>query len=126
MADSNTHESSRGRGARSPGAIPWRGWKDILLRTSREMANDHVSVIAAGVAFFGMLALFPALAALVSIYGLVADPLDVEEQLRSIGSLVPAAALPLIEDFLKATAGRQDMTLGWVAIIGIAGAMWSA
>jgi membrane protein len=64
----------RGRSATTPSEIPARGWKDILVRTYGELGEDRVVAIAAGVTFYVLLAIFPAVAALVSLYGLFADP----------------------------------------------------
>ncbi|MBN9092501.1 YhjD/YihY/BrkB family envelope integrity protein, partial [Pandoraea pnomenusa] len=65
---------ARGRHAKHPSAIPWRGWKDILWRVWSEIGEDRIMLVAAGVTFYLLLALFPALAAFVSLYGFVADP----------------------------------------------------
>lgn len=81
-------EAGRGRRAESPGDIPARGWKDIAARTLAEARSDHVPLLAAGVAFFALLALVPALVAFVSLYGLLADPADVA---RHVGELLGAA-----------------------------------
>jgi membrane protein len=67
-------EPGRGRRAVTPLDIPWKGWKDILRRTASQASEDRVSAIAAGVVFFAVLALFPAITALVSCYGLFAKP----------------------------------------------------
>src|SRR5262245_9854168 len=72
--DGGPEDVERGRIARSPREIPRTGWRDILLRTKQEVADDNVSLVAAGVAFYGLLAVFPGIAALVSLYGLLADP----------------------------------------------------
>ena len=69
-------EPHRGREAARPADIPPPGWKDILTRAWRRIGADNHSLVAAGVAFYAMLAVFPALAAFVSIFGLVADPHD--------------------------------------------------
>ena len=67
-------EPGRGRQADSPGEISPRGWKDIVLRIYRGVSDDRLVSIAAGVTFFILLAVFPGLAGLVSLYGLFADP----------------------------------------------------
>src|SRR5262249_54941596 len=67
-------DPGHGRLADTPSQIPLRGWKDILLRAYRNIGKDRVIAIAAGVTFYSILALFPAIAALVSLYGLFADP----------------------------------------------------
>ena len=71
--------SNRGRQASRPQEIPKPGWRDILLRVKNELTTDHVSIVSAGVAFFGLLAVFPALAALISIAGLILDPAALEQ-----------------------------------------------
>jgi membrane protein len=68
------HESGRGRSANTPSEIPAPGWKDILLRVYRGISEDRILLVGAGVTFYGLLAIFPGIAALVSIYGLFADP----------------------------------------------------
>jgi membrane protein len=98
----------------------------VLLRTKDEVSNDNLAIMAAGVAFFAMLAIFPALIGLVSIYGLVADPAEIEKQLDNVSSMLPAEARVLIADYLRATVQNQDSTLGLAAILGILGALWSA
>ena len=68
---------NRGRAADRPAEIPPRGWKDILIRTYRSISEDRVLALAAGVSYYVLLALFPGIAALVSIYGMIADPADI-------------------------------------------------
>ena len=75
MATASTqHDARRGRHASQVREIPSRGWRDILWRTWTEIGNDHVLLVAAGVTFYALLAMVPALTALVSIYGFFADP----------------------------------------------------
>jgi membrane protein len=119
-------ELGRGREADKPHQIPARGWHDILLRVKDGISKDHVSVIAAAIGFYAMLALFPALAAAVSIYGLVADPQDVERQLSMVIGLVPGEARSIITDQLHAIASQLRQTLGVSALIALAFALWSA
>ena len=64
----------RGQYAHRPTQIPRRGWKDVLLRVKDQIGEDNMSVVAAGVAFYGLLATFPAISAAVLLYGLVFDP----------------------------------------------------
>ena len=88
VTDVHRGGGSRGRDADSPLEIPRRGWTDVLARTKAEAKTDNVALLAAGIAFYTLLALVPALVAFVSIYGLVADPGDVG---RHIGDLLGAA-----------------------------------
>ena len=116
----------RGRAAESPSEIPARGWRDIALRVKDEISTDNLSAIAAGVAFYALFAIVPALGALVSIYGLFADPLDVEEQIAAIAGILPGEALEIIKDQLHRAAAGAETKLGFAAFFGIALALWSA
>src|SRR4051794_14960181 len=81
---STQHQNGdRGRGADRPGQLPKLAWRDILKRTLAEMKDDGVPLMAAGMAYYGMLALFPALVAVVSIYGILVSPSDVARQVDS-------------------------------------------
>jgi membrane protein len=72
----------RGRLADHPGEIPKQGWRDVLLRVKSQIGEDNVSLTAAGVAYGWLLAIFPLLGSLISIYGLVADPAEVQRQVE--------------------------------------------
>src|SRR5690606_40822593 len=74
----SVHNRAEGRHAARPRDIPAKGWRQIALRVKDELSKDNISIVAAGIAFHGLLAIFPAIAALVSIYGLIADPADIE------------------------------------------------
>jgi membrane protein len=116
----------RGRQAQRPGEIPRRGWRDIALRIKEETTRDNLSIIAAGVAFYAMLAIFPALAALVSIYGLVADPAQVSQHMASIGQMVPPQAYQILDQQLSSVAASSGGALTFGAIGGLLLALWSA
>src|SRR3954470_6497354 len=79
----------RGRAATQPQAIPARGWWDILGRGWKSIGNDHVTLVAAGLAMYALLALFPGLAAAVSIYGLYSTPADVVNHIQSFAAILP-------------------------------------
>src|SRR4051794_16258752 len=117
---------ARGRDAQRPTDIPKAGWKDIGRRVGQEMKDDTVPLLAAGTAFYAMLALFPALIALVSIYGIVASPAEVTSQLRSMTSALPHDASNLIITHLQTVTSKSDGGLGLTAVVGIVGALWSA
>lgn len=123
---SEEDQQHRGRDAAKPQQIPRSGWRDILLRVKGELTDDNVGIIAAGVAFYALFAIFPALAALVSIYGLFADPVQVEQQFAAISGILPQEGRELLITQLKdVTASAQD-TLGFGAVLGIFFALWSA
>ena len=64
---------ARGRQAEVPTEIPTPGWKDIAIRVYKDMGRDRVGLIAAGIAFYGLLALFPAITAVIALTGRVTD-----------------------------------------------------
>jgi membrane protein len=119
-------EAARGREAERPGEIPTRGWKDILLRVKDEMTADNLSMVAAGVAFYILLAIFPALAALISIWGLFADPATVQQQIDSLGTMLPQQALAILDEQMTRVAGSASNALSVGIIIGILAALWAA
>ena len=84
-------EALRGREADHPGEIPPRGWKDILWRAWGEVSDQNLFLIAGGVTYAVLLALFPGLAALVSLYGLVFDAGQIERQVAALSGVLPAA-----------------------------------
>jgi len=124
MSDRSISES-RGRGARSPREIPRPGWRDILVRTWRSIGSDHVSVVAAGVAFFGLLALFPAIAAFVSIAGFFIDPQQMQEQIATYTEALPSGAAEIVNRQARQVAS-SDSAAGWGAALGFLLAIWGA
>jgi membrane protein len=119
-------EPGRGRTAETPAQIPPRGWKDILRRTYREVTDDRVLAIAAGVTFYLLLALFPATAAAVAIYGLFADPATMSKHLGDLAVLLPGNAIGFLEEQMGRLAAQRQDTLGLMSILGIAVSLWSA
>jgi membrane protein len=119
-------QEGRGRDAERPSAIPAKGWKDILWRVGAEVVEDRVTLIAAGVTFYLLLALFPALAAFVSIYGFVADPQTIAEHISFLGGVLPSGGLDLIRSQLESLAGQETGALSLGFILGLAVALWSA
>lgn len=124
--DHEVEPESRGRSARRPWHVPWQGWKDVLWRIYRELDDDLIFDQAAAVAFFGLLALFPALAATVSMYGILADPADVVRQMGSLSVAIPHTARSLILDQLNEISRGSDAGLGFGLVISLAIALFSA
>lgn len=108
MQDATPDDPGRGREARTPLDIPVKGWKDIALRVWRSIDEDRVMLVAAGVTFYLLLALFPALAAFVSLYGLFADPGVIAEQAESLRGVIPAEGLDLLTEQLRTLAGGES------------------
>src|SRR3954467_5791879 len=116
----------RGREADHPRQFPARGWRDILLRVKDETSKDNISMIAAGVAFYLMLAIFPMLAATVSIYGLVADPVDVQRNFESVAGVIPEQARSIMIDQVTAVTSASGGQLGFGVVLSIGLTLWSA
>ena len=118
--------SSRGRSASSPTEIPATGWKDILRRIYSEISDDRVMLIAAGVTYYLLLAMVPALSALVSIFGLFTDPSTIQQQITSLSSVVPGGGMQIIGDQLTRLTQQDNATLGVTFVISLLLALWSA
>ncbi|HKY14968.1 MAG TPA: YihY/virulence factor BrkB family protein [Microthrixaceae bacterium] len=119
-------DDGHGLDADHPVEIPARGWRDVAVRVKDEMKDDHASLSSAGVAFFGFLALIPGLAALVSLYGIFADPDDVRARVESLTATLPTEARDLIEDQLTRLTGTSTASLGLGLVVSVALALWSA
>ncbi|MDQ7993621.1 MAG: YihY/virulence factor BrkB family protein [Propionicimonas sp.] len=115
-----------GIAADSPTQIPPRGWRQVAVRGWREASADQVPLLGAGVAFFGFLALFPALIALSLVYGLVADPATISDQLAALTAALPAEARALIEDQLRQLVAAPRAGLGWGLALTLVVSLWSA
>ncbi|WP_134500019.1 YihY/virulence factor BrkB family protein [Microvirga pakistanensis] len=119
-------ERGRGREADTPTDIPAKGWKDILWRTYEEFGKDRVTSVAAGVTYYALLAVFPAIAALVSIYGLFADPATIQDHLNAMSGVLPGGALEIIGEQVQRIASKGGGALGFGFIFGLAVSLWSA
>ena len=111
--------------ADKPTEIPWRGWKQILKRSWAENKADNMPIIAGGVAFFGFLSIFPALIALISIYGLVASPATVARQVEELSAQLPESAASLIRTQLNEIVTNDGGALTLSLVVSILGALWS-
>jgi len=115
----------RGRNATRPGQIPKAGWRDVLLRVKSEMGKDNLGLVSAGVAFYFLLSIFPAIGAFVSIYGLVYDPADAQNQVQSMSEMMPGDARTLLMDQMRSLTSGSEKALGFGALLGIFLALWS-
>ncbi len=115
-----------GGNAEHPSQIPARGWRQIAKRGWKEAKADNVPLLAAGVAFYAFLALFPLLIALVSIYGFFADAAAITEQLRTVTKTLPPDAQKLIIDQVATLTARGRSTIGVGALVAILISLFSA
>jgi membrane protein len=116
----------RGRDADKPAEIPARGLKDVFWRIVSGVMEDRVTLIAAGVTYYLLLALFPAASVLVSLYGLMADPAAIADRIASLGSVMPADALDIFLNQVRALSAERGATLSAGLVGGLALALWSA
>ena len=119
-------QRGRGRNALNPVQIPSRGWKDILVRVYHEAQDDRLLAVAAGVVFFSLLAVVPAITALVSSYGLMADLSTIAQHLSFAASVMPSAAFDIVQDQVARIVSKGDAKLTLAFVTGLAVAMWSA
>ncbi|MBP1884040.1 YihY/virulence factor BrkB family protein [Sinorhizobium mexicanum] len=119
-------EPGRGRDAATPREIPAKGLRDVFWRVVSEISEERIVLIAAGVSFYLLLALFPALAALVSIYGLVADPSAIGTHMGMLDALLPPGSYDLIADQLQTLTTQKTSTLGLSFLVSLLVSLWSA
>src|SRR3954470_23411026 len=112
-------DQGRGRRATAPWQIPWKGWKDILIRTWHEFNEDRLLAVAAGVVFYGLLALFPAITAVVSSYGLFAKGATISDHLRLAAGLVPEGAVGIVQEQITRIVSKGDAKLGFGFLLGL-------
>lgn len=116
---SDTAIEPGGNHAGAPTDIPASGWRAVLVRTWRESEEDNIGLIAAGVAFYGFLAFVPMLAALVLVYGLVADPVTVAGHIRSLFQVMPGEAAALIGDQLRNMTEGEATPKGFALLLAL-------
>ena len=119
-------ELGRGRDAETPEQIPARGWQDIIWRVLWSISSDRILSTSGGVAFFALLAVFPGIAAVVSLYGLFADASTVGNHLTLLSGILPGGVLTLIADQISLIARQESETLGAAFAVGLVIALVSA
>lgn len=119
-------ETARGRFAQGPGDLPVTGWRDVFMRIYGNLSSHRILAVAAGVTFYVMLALFPALASFVSLFGLYAEPRTVIAELQQWQGVLPAAAVDIIAGQIERIAAGTGRSLGLAFAASLAVALWSA
>ncbi len=123
MSPENQH---LGKKLQSPTEISFSGWKDVMVKVKDKIGENHVMIVSAGVAFFGFLSIFPAIMALISIYGLAMDPQQVEEQLTRVSSMMPKQTYEVLRQQVEKFVNNSGGSLGWGTAFGILFGIWSA
>ncbi len=126
MADKDETGSEREPNSEGPDDISTSGWHDILLRVKSRIGEDHLSIFAAGVAFFGLLALFPALAATISIAALAMEPAMIEARLGNLLASLPPGAADILQTQLGEVAANAGAGMSLAAIGGLLLTLYSA
>lgn len=117
---------AHGRHADRPSEIPKQGWRGILTRMWDDIGKHELGMVSAGVAFNEFFALFPALAAGISLYGLIADPATVERQMALLGGFLPGDVQRLVGEQLHGLASSSERSLGLSLVLAVAVALWGA
>jgi len=118
--------AKKGQHASQPSDIPFKGWKDIGKRIIDQVVRDNLSLVAAGVAFFALIAIFPAIAALVSVYAYVASPSDISQHLSEFVTLLPDSSREIILSQVSDIVQRSDASLSFAALGTLLLAIWSS
>jgi membrane protein len=105
---------------------PPAGWKATLKHVWRKLSEDHVSLLAAGVSHYALLATFPALFAVVAVYGLVMSPERIQAQVGSFSRFTPPDVANIVDTALRSIAESQGGTLSFGAVLGVLLALWGA
>ncbi len=119
-------EADQGDCADSSLTLPWSGWWLILRRTWAEADRDNISVAAAGVAFLGLLALFPTMVAGTALYGLIADPASIGRHIEPFAALLPPAGRDILFSQLASLTTQKPGSLGFGLLFSLVVALWSA
>jgi membrane protein len=119
-------DEARGRKAATPLEMTWLGWKDVLLRFGRNVADNRLSSLAGAVAFFTLLSLVPALSLLVTLYRYFTDPATIAQQLDAITTMFPQAARELIHEQAMRLASQTGVSLSLTFLVSLLVAVWSA
>jgi membrane protein len=119
-------QPGHGRHSGNPLRFPWASWKDILWRTYVRTSEDRLLATAAGVVFFGLLAIFPAVTAVVSCYGLLASPSTIGANLQTLALMLPEGSFQIVQDQIGRVLDKGNTALGATFLFGLALAVWSA
>lgn len=125
MVPMNQKPDPYGRDATRPLFIPLKGWRQVAKRVWIESGRDNLSVVGAGCAFYALFAVFPALSALVAIYGLTADPTTVEQQFGMLKHILPVQAYDIVIEQIRRVAQSSGHSLGWSLVLSLGLAVWS-
>ena len=119
-------QKGRGRDAETPQSIPIAGWNDIIWRVVRAVPENRLIANSGGVAFFALMSIFPAIATIVSIYGIVADAHTIVSHVNSLAGIFPRGVLELIKQQVLLVAAKSNDRLSAASMVAFFIALWSA
>jgi membrane protein len=111
---------------RAPYSMPGRGWNHVLLRVYYGISDDRIMLIAGGVTFYAILALFPGIAAIVSVYGLFTDPSHIVAHLDTLSGFAPSGAVDVLREQLVRLAHQDRAALGFGFAVSLVFSLWTA
>ncbi|HET7361156.1 MAG TPA: YihY/virulence factor BrkB family protein, partial [Salinimicrobium sp.] len=111
---------------KSPSKIFFSNWKSVFLQVKDRNDVHNLTIVSAGIAYYAFLAIFPAIIAFVSIYGLVMDPQQIGEQISQLSAMMPQEAFALLQNRIKDFVSTSEQALGWGVALSILFSIWSA
>jgi membrane protein len=124
VQDGTQRQASADAGKPAEPAPGWRRWRDVAIAVGKGVSTNRIFLIAAGVTFYAILALFPAITALVSIYGLFANPGKIAGHLDTLAGVAPGGAVDVIRDQLTRLASQNGAALGLGFLVSLVAALW--
>src|SRR3712207_6164560 len=124
MATQTRDETAQSRAPEKPTDLRKRSWLDVLKRTGREFSEDNLTDWAAALTYYGILSLFPALIALVSIVGLIGTSAT-QPLIDNLATFAPGPARDIVTNAIEGLAAAPSAA-GLLFFVGLAGALWSA
>ncbi len=125
MATQRREQADEGRWAETPGDIPARGWKQVGKRVLGQIKEDKLTMVAAALAYYATLSIFPALIAAISIYGLFTDPQQVAQQIDNLTNQLSPEAAQILEQQLNRIATASTTALSSAFAVSVLGALWT-
>lgn len=125
-AAKSSGERGFGREAERPSDIPRAGWRDVFSRVKQEVKRDNISIVAAGVAFYGLLSVPAMLTAIVSIFGLISDPAQIQQQMEGLSGVLPPDAQSILSEQLTRVSSQPQGALSLTLAGSILFALWTA
>ncbi|SFB85348.1 membrane protein [Zunongwangia mangrovi] len=110
----------------NPFKLSPKGWWKVVKQVKNEISADKVSIVSAGVAFYAFLATFPAIMALISLYGLTTDPQEIQRQINELSAMMPQQAFEILQQRIDVFLETHGDKLGWGTLFGILFSIWSA